>query len=440
MSDTPFLDIAVKNLPGGLVLVDLQGRVRAVNDTALSLLGLSSLIAPGTPCEVAFQNHPKIGQILRTSCTSFEAVNRQEMTTVRSDGEKIVLGYGILILKDDLGKPVGVGMTFQDITRLIPLMDSHRFLDIALKNLPGGLIFVDLQGKVRGVNQMAQRLLGLADDTEPGTECHKAFIDHPQVVKVLLSTTHNLNAANRQELTTRRASGEKVTLGYGTLILRNPQGQPVGVGMTFQDITRFIPLPLQTEFIRLVDRFFTPFAATMVIAAMTLGYAEPREKHIALTLVILQVAFNEASVWLASRRTDLTKFIGATRIVTNFVANIILVYLLGTFWGPMWLLFVLTPVATALYADWKKTLGTATLSGAALLGIYAARGLEGSVGWGQASLHAAFIVFISLFVNSIARMVMQMKAHGPATKAAASPASKAPTADSPTPAEQKIAA
>ena len=38
-------------------------------------------------------------------------------------------------------------MTFQDITRLIPLMDSEQFLNIALKNMPGGLIFVDVQGK-----------------------------------------------------------------------------------------------------------------------------------------------------------------------------------------------------------------------------------------------------------------------------------------------------
>src|SRR4051812_44203946 len=75
----------------------------------------------------------------------------------------------------------------------------------------------------------------------------------------------------------------------------------------------------------------------------------------------------------------------------------------------MWLLFVLTPVATAMHAEWKKTLITALISAGALLGIYASRGLSGAVGWGQASIHASFIVFISLFVNSIARMVMQIR-------------------------------
>jgi hypothetical protein len=88
----------------------------------------------------------------------------------------------------------------------------------------------------------------------------------------------------------------------------------------------------------------------------------------------------------------------------------------------MWLLFVLTPVATALHADWKKTVAISAISAGALLGIYWSRGLEGTVGWGQASLHAAFIVFISMFVNSIARLVMQIKSAGPASR----PASQAP--------------
>lgn len=436
MDSQEFLDIAVKNLPGGLILCDLKGKIRAINETAEMLLGLTGNIQPGTPCETAFSAHPKIAKVLEATCKSLTGSNRQELTTQRPDGEKIVLGYGTLVLKNKQGDPVGVGMTFQDITRMIPLMDSHRFLDIALKNLPGGLIFVDLHGKVRGVNQAAQRILGLTEEIEPGTECHKAFVDHPHLYKVLLSTCESLNAANRQEMTTRRPNGDKVTLGYGTLILRNPQGQPVGVGMTFQDITRFIPLPLQTEFIRLVDRFFTPFAATMVLAAMFLGYAEPREEHIALALVTLLVAFNEGSVYLARRHPEWTLRIGYSRLGTNFLANVVLVYLLGTFWGPMWLLFVLTPIATALYADWKKTIITSVISAAALLLIYASRGLSGTVGWGQASLHAAFIVFISLFVNSIARLVMQIKSAGPAAK----PASNTLPSSKDVPRDLKIAA
>src|SRR5258708_39965061 len=111
-------------------------------------------------------------------------------------------------------------------------------------------------------------------------------------------------SANRQELTTRRQDGEKVTLGYGALILRNPQGQPVGIGMTFQDITRYIPLPLQAEFIRLVDRFFTPFALILTISALCLGFAETSARVTAIGIVVFLGLFNEISVWLARRHND----------------------------------------------------------------------------------------------------------------------------------------
>jgi PAS domain S-box-containing protein len=436
MDPQQFLEIAVKNLPGGLILVDLKGKIRAINAAGQQILGLSHAIEPGTDCDKALAEHPKLAKILLATCDSLKPENRQEISTTRPDGEKIVLGYGTLILKNG-SQPAGVGMNFQDITRLIPLMDSHRFLDIALRNLPGGLIFIDLQGKVRGVNQMAERLLGLKPESiEPGTECHKALADHPKVVKVLLSTSQSLTPVNRQEITTHR-DGEKVTLGYGTLVLRDAKGHPVGIGMTFQDITRYIPLPLQAQFIRMVDRFFTPIASILVLAGAWMGFAETWAKHVSIGLLLFLFIFNEVSVMLARKHVDWAKKIGYTRIATNFLANVLLVYWLGTFWGPMWLLFVLTPVATALYADWSRTVGTALVSAGALLCIYASRGLEGAVGWGQASIHAAFIVFISLFVNTVARMVMQIRAGTHITQQ--KPAIEIPTAKS-TPTTTKLAA
>jgi len=409
MNTDSFLDVAVKNLPGGLILVDLKGKIQAINKTAENLLGISSSWRAGDDCQKALVAHSRIAQILTHTCKEQKAVNREELVTQKPTGETIVLGYGTLLLKDDKGTPIGVGFTFQDITRFIPLMDAHEFLDVAMKNLPGGLIFIDLKGKVRAVNQTAERILGLKGPVDAGTPCDEALAGYAPLVKVLLSTTQSLNVVNRQELTTKRSDGEKLTLGYGTLVIKNPQGIPIGIGMTFQDITRYIPLPLKAEFIQVVDRFFTPFALSLVVAALFLGYAETSIKRLAIGLVVALGLFNEISAYLSKRHPDWASKMGATRIVTNFAANVYLVYLLGTFWGPMWLLFVLTPVATALYADWKKTFTTSVISAGALLAIYWSRGLEGSIGWGQASIHAAFIVFISLFVNSIARLIMQMR-------------------------------
>src|SRR6185437_15923424 len=110
-----------------------------------------------------------------------------------------------------------------------PFMDSQQFLDIAVKNLPGGLILLDLQGRIRALNETAESLLGLPGPVSPGEDCRAALSDHPKIVKVLLSACQDLAGANRQELTTQRPDGEKIVLGYGVLILKNRSGIPVGV-------------------------------------------------------------------------------------------------------------------------------------------------------------------------------------------------------------------
>src|SRR5882672_7353299 len=117
-------------------------------------------------------------------------------------------------------------------------MDNQQFLDVAFKNLPGGLILVDLKGRVRAINETAELLLGLSGKVTPGDHCRNAMEAHPKVVKVLQDTCVNLTGANRQELIARRPDGQKMVVGYSTVIMKNTTGEAFGVAMSFQDITR----------------------------------------------------------------------------------------------------------------------------------------------------------------------------------------------------------
>src|SRR5258706_10540512 len=112
MSTDSFLDVAVKNLPGGLILVDLKGKIQAINKTAETLLGLSSSWRTGDDCQKVLAAHSRITQILIHACKDLKPVNREELVTQKPTGESIVLGYGTLVLKDEDHKPIGVGFTF----------------------------------------------------------------------------------------------------------------------------------------------------------------------------------------------------------------------------------------------------------------------------------------------------------------------------------------
>ena len=106
MDNQQFLDVAFKNLPGGLILVDLRGRIRAINETAELLLGLSGKVTPGDHCRNVLDSHPKIVKVLQDTCASQTGASRQELTTQRTDGEKMVVGYSTVIMKNAIRRSV----------------------------------------------------------------------------------------------------------------------------------------------------------------------------------------------------------------------------------------------------------------------------------------------------------------------------------------------
>src|ERR1700733_2924566 len=104
------------------------------------------------------------------------------------------------------------------------MMDNQLFLDTAIKNLPGGLILVDLRGRVRAINETAEMLLGIFGKVTPGDHCRNALDTHPKIVKILQDTCAGQTGASRQEFVTQRPDGEKMVIGYSTVIMRSSDG------------------------------------------------------------------------------------------------------------------------------------------------------------------------------------------------------------------------
>ncbi|MBI5210997.1 MAG: hypothetical protein HY927_13590 [Elusimicrobia bacterium] len=165
----------------------------------------------------------------------------------------------------------------------------------------------------------------------------------------------------------------------------------------------------------LLNRYFAPFALFLVLSAVYFrGSDTPGQlpHEIKLSLGILALSF-VVNWWLSSRTyryVGWARFMRALQVWMNFVWSVPLFYLLGAFWGPMWLLFVMTPVTAALTMKWWTTLATALVSAATMMGIYFLRGLtpEMSEQFGMALVHAGFIVVISLFVHSLSQTALRL--------------------------------
>lgn len=105
-----------------------------------------------------------------------------------------------------------------------------------IENLGGGFIAVDTHGRLILCNPAAKRILGLPLDLQLNVPAEQALIHAPKVADVLMDTLATRKIVKRQELTFS-LRGETRVLGYGTILIQDPQGEITGAGITFQDLT-----------------------------------------------------------------------------------------------------------------------------------------------------------------------------------------------------------
>ena len=159
----------------------------------------------------------------------------------------------------------------------------------------------------------------------------------------------------------------------------------------------------------LTQKYFSFFSAFLVLTAIFLSDPGKPVAVVSIVILFFSVTTQHLVARYHYRFSRWIRILRALQLWLSFLWSVPLVYLLGRWWGPMWLLFLWTPCTAALHLNRGKTLAISTLVALTLLGIYAVRGMTSFVGWGQASVHAVFIVFFSLFVQSLAQLAMRLR-------------------------------
>lgn len=121
------------------------------------------------------------------------------------------------------------------------LQESQKwknYYELILKNIPSGFIGVSLDKKVLFFNHAAGQILGLVDSEMPGKKFEEAFSRFPALIKILNSILITKSTVNRQEAEVIKSNGEKILMGYGSIILKDQAESIAGYGLIFQDITR----------------------------------------------------------------------------------------------------------------------------------------------------------------------------------------------------------
>jgi hypothetical protein len=162
----------------------------------------------------------------------------------------------------------------------------------------------------------------------------------------------------------------------------------------------------------LLNVYFTPFAAAMVIVAIY--FSEPGKTVMYSSFAILAISLG-VNHWFSK---NTYRFIGWTQrlktiqVWLTFLWSVMLFYLLFPYFAPMWLLLAMPAVTAALYQPRGQALLTSLISGATVLFVYYLRFRGNPVSgmlWAQACVHAAFVPVLSLFVHALAQTAIQMR-------------------------------
>lgn len=159
--------------------------------------------------------------------------------------------------------------------------------------------------------------------------------------------------------------------------------------------------------VALVGYFATPFALFLGGLAVAFTDSDSWQKTVSLGLLGFAAFFNSVFPRFLKQHDVVNKGRNVKfRLYMNLAVNSVVVFLLGDQFPPLWLLLALTPIATAIYGNQKRTLVNALVASFVLLVIQSLRDDTRSADWAVVSVEAAFILLISLLVNGVSRLAV----------------------------------
>jgi len=132
----------LEHMSSGVLVVDSEGKILAVNPTAEQILGVDKNDVVGLGVETAFDPlMPEFAREVLGALGAGQGRLRHEIAVRRHDGSQLPLGFSTSILKDGGGAPRGVIAVFKDLTEIREMEERMRKADrlAAIGELSAGI-------------------------------------------------------------------------------------------------------------------------------------------------------------------------------------------------------------------------------------------------------------------------------------------------------------
>lgn len=130
--------------------------------------------------------------------------------------------------------------------------DIESYNENILMSVASGVITFDREGRIITFNPAAESILSKRSEDVIGKTCEEVFGRNSPITEIQKESLQREEGKARMEATIEKAHGEKIWLGLNTSLLRNSNGELIGVILVFSDLTEIKHLQTQME---LKERF-----------------------------------------------------------------------------------------------------------------------------------------------------------------------------------------
>ncbi|MGB8346969.1 MAG: ATP-binding protein [Ktedonobacteraceae bacterium] len=129
LDDQRLKELILESVPGGLLTVDLNGRITTFNRAAATMLGYHSYEALGQPLQNILRLPVPLEKMLESRRGFPASLESQVVVTVDAAEHELALDVSVVPLLDEPGQRVGLLAAFTDITAIQRLEEEKRRLD-----------------------------------------------------------------------------------------------------------------------------------------------------------------------------------------------------------------------------------------------------------------------------------------------------------------------
>lgn len=172
-----------------------------------------------------------------------------ESRIVNKTSEPTVLSISLtpIVEKGKIVGAMGIGRDVVEQKRMEnEILELKNFNESIIEGMQGGLLTIDLEGKITSLNTGGQNILGWKGEEVLGKPLKSVL--KPEEVDVLLHNPSN-NPLSRREMELTLKSGKKAAIGFTVTNRIDNQRRKVGTIVSFRDIS--LLKQMQTEVIRM---------------------------------------------------------------------------------------------------------------------------------------------------------------------------------------------